>query len=53
MIQIKNNISIYQVMKIVDKKTNQEHYFKIDNNEEWTEIEKNEYNKIRGKEDEQ
>ena len=53
MIELNNKISIQQVIKVINNKTNEEEYLIMnEDTNEWTKISQNEYNKIRGKKNE-
>lgn len=49
MIEINNKLSITQVIKVINNKTNKEEYLIINEDNEWEKISQDEYNKIRGK----
>ena len=54
MIQLNTNVSIQQVIKVVNNKTGEEQFLVMDeDNNKWVEISQNDYDKIRGKENEQ
>lgn len=54
MIQLNNNISIQQVIKVINNKTGKEQFLIMDDDKnEWVEISQDDYNKIRGKKNEQ
>ncbi len=49
MIEVNNKLSIQQVVKVTDNKTNEESYLILDNtNNIWKKITKKEYDKLRG-----
>ena len=54
MIQLNNNISIKQVIKVINNNTGEEQFLMMnDNKNEWVEITQDDYNKIRGQQNEQ
>ena len=54
MIQLNNNISIKQVIKVINNDTGEEQFLMMnDNKNEWVEITQADYNKIRGQQNEQ
>ena len=54
MIQLNNNISIKQVIKVINNDTGEEQFLMMnDNKNEWVETTQDDYNKIRGQQNEQ
>lgn len=52
MIELNHNVSIEQVIKVIDNKTGKEQFLML-NGDEWVEITQDDYNKIRGQQNEQ
>ena len=54
MIQLNNNISIKQVIKVINNDTGEEQFLMMNDNEnEWVEITQDDYNKKRVQQNEQ